>query len=350
MNRKNRDWTWIYWSGVVLLVITGYIVWDYFEPEWKDYQDDFKELVASRLDSAGQTGAGGHPAGLGATTGTCRPLHHLPHGRILEGFRERAGTFPHALPRDSGKTSHRAIRLYSVPWRPGAGHRRAVGARHDGRSLGRPGPGRRPCKTYPVKNREALLQINCNQCHRYDRETKGADDINYAKQLVQQKGCRACHTINGRGGMVGPNLTYVGDQSPEQYDYSRMNGVKSAFAWHVAHFKDPKALVSTTVMPNFGFSSTEAQALAMLVLSWKKDHSPGGIHPGRQAGRRPDSRRARQGKADDDGRRRILCEQACFVCHSVSTLGIESATKIGPDLANAVADVQRDSDEHWKIF
>ena len=32
----------------------------------------------------------------------------------------------------------------------------------------------------------------------------GADYINYAKQLVQQKGCRACHTINGRGGMVGP--------------------------------------------------------------------------------------------------------------------------------------------------
>jgi hypothetical protein len=30
----------------------------------------------------------------------------------------------------------------------------------------------------------------------------------------------------------------------------------------------------------------------------------------------------------------------CFVCHSVSTLGIDAAAQIGPDLALAVTDVQ----------
>ena len=88
------------------------------------------------------------------------------------------------------------------------------------------------------------MQMNCNVCHRYDRETKGADVINLAKQLVQQKGCRACHVINGRGGTIGPDLTYVGDKAPEQYDYGRLSGQKTAFAWHVAHLKDPRALVA----------------------------------------------------------------------------------------------------------
>ena len=35
----------------------------------------------------------------------------------------------------------------------------------------------------------------------------------------------------------------------------------------------------------------------------------------------------------------FFVKHTCFVCHDVSTLGIESATKIGPDLAKAVTDV-----------
>ena len=49
--------------------------------------------------------------------------------------------------------------------------------------------------------------------------------------------------INGRGGTIGPDLTYVGDKAPEQYEYGRLSGQKTAFAWHVAHLKDPRALV-----------------------------------------------------------------------------------------------------------
>ena len=36
---------------------------------------------------------------------------------------------------------------------------------------------------------------------------------------------------------------------------SRLGGQKTAFAWHVAHFKNPKEIVPDTVMPAFGFGT-----------------------------------------------------------------------------------------------
>ena len=42
----------------------------------------------------------------------------------------------------------------------------------------------------------------------------------------------------------------------------------------------------------------------------------------------------------ETGEGAFFVKKTCFICHSVSTLGIESATNIGPDLANAAADVQ----------
>ena len=341
MNWKNRDWAWIYWSAVVLLLITGYIVWDQMVPEWGDYQADFKELVASRF---GQARAKQVPTGIQQVwvpqlgrADRCTTCHM---GVSWKGFESAPEPF-----RTHSKEildKHPIAQYGCTVCHSGQGqatdersaHATMVDHWED------PVLGADLAKTYLVKNREALLQINCNQCHRYDRETKGADYINYAKQLVQQKGCRACHTINGRGGMVGPNLTYIGDQSPEQYDYSRMNGVKTAFAWHLAHFKEPKAMVSTTVMPNFGFGSKEAQSLAMLVLSWKKTNFPVEYIPGAKVGDVPTPEELAKEKQMETGEGAFFVKKTCFICHSVSTLGIESATNIGPDLANAAADVQ----------
>jgi cytochrome c551/c552 len=189
-------------------------------------------------------------------------------------------------------------------------------------------------------NKNALLQMNCNTCHRYDRVTAGADAINLAKRLVNEKGCRACHVINGFGGTIGPDLTEVGEKPPEQYEMSRLSGQRTAFAWHVAHFKDPRALSPGTVMPNFNFSSEQAQALAMLMLSWQRHDVPARYVSGapRTDPRSPEELAAEATMRTGPGG--WFVQTGCFVCHSISAFGVKSPAQIGPDLSTAVEDVQ----------
>ena len=185
-----------------------------------------------------------------------------------------------------------------------------------------------------------MLQLNCNVCHRYDKQTAGAGAINRAKELVQEKGCRACHVINGRGGTVGPDLTWEGSKAPEQFNYERIKGLHSEFTWHVSHLKNPKELVPTTVMPNFSFTGADAQALALLVMSWKKEAVPVQYIPGSNFRDIPTREEAEREERMLHGPGSFFVKKNCFLCHSISTLGVDAAAQIGPDLANAVSDVQ----------
>lgn len=196
-------------------------------------------------------------------------------------------------------------------------------------------------EAYRVKDPYAFTQIKCNICHRYDKSTAGADYINRGKELVQLKGCRSCHTINGRGGRIGPDLTRIGDKNPEQYDYSRLTTQNTLFAWHVGHLQSPKSYSPGTVMPEFGFTSEQAQSLTMLLLSWRDVELPAELLPGSQRKDVPTVEEAEQERLMREGEGRFFVEKSCFICHDVSSLGIESATKIGPDLAQAVADAPR---------
>lgn len=336
-----KDTAWLYGSGALVLALTGWIYWLTYTPGWQTYQGEFHSLVARQF---GPEKAAQVPSGLQQIwierldrVDRCITCHQGVQWKGLEGAPQPFRTHPqqilqkHPLPQFGCTVCHGG-QGYAT------GMRQAHGLVKDWEQ---PMLGEALSKFYLVRERGALLQMNCNLCHRFDRATGGADFLNHAKSLVQEKGCRACHKINGRGGVIGPDLTAVGGKNPDQYDYSRVFDQKSVFAWHVAHFKNPKAVSPTTVMPDFGFNSRDAQSLALLVMSWRPVNFPIEYIPGAQPVDRPTPEELERERQMLEGEGAFFVKNRCFICHSVTTLGIVSATKIGPDLADAYADVQR---------
>jgi cytochrome c2 len=341
MKRYARDTIWIAIFSLALVGLLGFVYYRQVAPEWKDYQEDFRDLVEKKFGPARAEMA---PNGIQQIwvkdlnrVDRCTTCHLAVEWKGLESAPEPFRTHSKEV-----LTEHPIAKFGCTVCHGGQGYAvdetssHAVEAEHWEEPL----LGGELSKAYTVSDRKALMQKNCNLCHRYDRETKGTDIINYAKQLVAQKGCRACHTINGRGGQVGPNLTNVGELSPEQYDYTRLNGRESVFAWHMSHFKDPKAMSAGSVMPNFGFSSKDVQALTLLIMSWKKTDLPAQYIPGFKQADVPTPAEQEKERQMLTGEGSFFVRKGCFICHDVSVFGIESAAKIGPDLSIAVSDVQ----------
>jgi ubiquinol-cytochrome c reductase cytochrome b subunit len=75
--------------------------------------------------------------------------------------------------------------------------------------------------------------------------------------LYQANQCSTCHTLNGEGGKLGPEL----------------NGVRSRHdrAWVVGHFSDPEKYTPGSQMPAFDFlSESDIATLTDYVMSIPK--------------------------------------------------------------------------------
>ena len=335
-----RDRFWLSLAGIAVLGVMGFITYGHFVPEWKSYQAEFRDLVEEKF---GPERALTVPGGLQQVyvkeldrADRCITCHQAYEWKGLENAPEPFRTHPREI-----LARHPAEQYGCTVCHGGQGYATDMETAHGlVKDWEEPLLGNELGNFYVLNDKKALMQMNCNTCHRYDSETKGAESINRAKELVTLKGCRACHVMNGRGGTVGPDLTWEGMKSPEQFNYERIKGFNSEFTWHVAHLKNPKELVPETVMPNFNFSSADAQSLAMLVMSWKKGKIPVEYIPHNNFRDVPTQEEIEKEERMLKGPGSFFVKKNCFVCHSVSTLGIDAAAQIGPDLSVAVEDVQ----------
>jgi len=76
------------------------------------------------------------------------------------------------------------------------------------------------------------------------------------RHLFTDMGCNACHTINGVGGKIGPDLSVYGLQRTKEY--------------MVQHHINPRILIGGSIMPDFRYSKSELDALALYLSSLKK--------------------------------------------------------------------------------
>ncbi|HSR67759.1 MAG TPA: c-type cytochrome [Acidobacteriota bacterium] len=339
MFSKDRPLLWAF--SFLSLLVCLWVIWDQAAPPYQAYQQEFRALIEERF---GPERAAATPMGLqqvwleeARRVDRCTSCHL---GVTWEGLGNAPQPFSSHPPGYLDK--HPVEDFGCTLCHGGQGFATRLPDAHGwvahwedpllDSQLG---------KDYRMQDEWTFTQIKCNTCHRYDKQTEGAEQINKGKRLIRDKGCRACHVINERGGSIGPDLTFVGDKSPEHYDYSRLTTIPSFFSWQVAHLQKPKSYSPDTVMPDFGFNSEEARSIGLLLMSWKDVELPLEMYPGGVIRDIPTEEELERERMMMEGEGRFFVENTCFICHDVSSLGVESATKIGPDLALAVEDAPR---------
>ena len=137
-----------------------------------------------------------------------------------------------------------------------------------------------------------FVQSSCTKCHLelYSPDVHWSETpvLMAGKKLVNQLGCGACHTIRqmGTNATQAPELSELGSKTELAFhlvhDFSRVKGPHITRQWEFEHFKDPQKIVPgspnapnpkdrtpPTIMPNWGLTDEEAEALTVFVLSLK---------------------------------------------------------------------------------
>ncbi len=160
-----------------------------------------------------------------------------------------------------------------------------------------------------------------------------AGDANAGKQLFEQKGCPACHTI-GKGDLVGPDLKGVTSKEPKEWLQQWIAAPDQMVAK-----KDPTAIkllhqYHDVQMPNLGLSSSDVDS----IIAYLGSAEAGSGAESSAAAAAP----APQGnpEAGKDLFTGVVRFQnggpPCMACHSIGGIGALGGGQLGPDLTGVV--------------
>jgi cytochrome c2 len=329
-------------SVAILAVGVAAIVYD-TGPDWKYYQSEFRAIVAERVADADPSTL---PVGIQQIwvekldrVDRCTTCHLGVTWKGLEDVEQPWTTHPMPEIFDD----HRLEEFGCTVCHGGQGFALTEYDAHGFvEHWERPLLSDIAASEYDPRDPPPLHEIQCNFCHRYERFTEGMPYINRAKEFVRTKGCKICHVINSDGGKLGPDLTREGDKHAEGFDFSNLvSDQMTVFNWHIKHFGSPTTIVPGSIMPEMNFQSKDAQALAMLVMSWRDDQDlPLAYFPGIELKDEMTAEEIKRDRRMREGDGAFFVEHSCFVCHSIKAYDIKSPTDKGPDLSLAPDDVR----------
>ena len=131
-------------------------------------------------------------------------------------------------------------------------------------------------------------------------------DTEKGGEIFRRSRCVTCHSLNGRGGTLAPELAHVGSKVSRDWLYT----------W----IRDPHRLQPKTLMPRFRFADDELRDLAAYLASEYSDPPRG--FAGREGA--PDAALAAEG-------RRVFEKRGCYSCHDLE--GFPKLARIGPKLS-----------------
>ena len=127
----------------------------------------------------------------------------------------------------------------------------------------------------PLLGKELIVGA-CTTCHKNVKNLPGADRLQKAWALFEEKGCIGCHNLHSKGMLIGPELAETYSKSPDQFDFKYIQGEETVALWIAEHFKDPQKVVPgypklgvpETPMPNYGLTEEEVSLLTALTISF----------------------------------------------------------------------------------
>ena len=154
--------------------------------------------------------------------------------------------------------------------------------------------------------------------------SSGAASIARGKQLVLEAGCLGCHQYRGRGGTLGPDITYAGEKTAHDYDFKHVEGQHTPAQWLFEHFKNPERISPGSLMPDMSLDDQRAHHLTGYMLSLHRKDMPAQYTP------------VPPRRSDEPATGRQLYDMFCSACHGTDGQGSTVRVRDDSEMPRAI--------------
>lgn len=159
-------------------------------------------------------------------------------------------------------------------------------------------------------------------------ELQDPERVTEGERLIRKRGCFGCHEIRGfeQAEKIAPELSNFGHKRLLQLSFGDTHIKRTWEAWAFNKLKNPQVYVTDReklLMPNFGFSDSEIEALRVLLKGFTDTVVPAEFRRGLTAAER-----------NIEAGRRIVRDFNCVGCHIIEARGGDLRHRFPPEKVN----------------